>query len=92
MKKGKNSKLGLFLLIGVLIYFGYVMAGQQKLLYEKNTQLNTLQEKIKKESELNEELKQEKDMVNSDKYVEKVAREKLDMVKHGERVFVDVNK
>ena len=39
---------------------------------------------------VNKELNKQKEMINSDEYIEKVAREKLGMVKKGERVFVDV--
>ncbi|MCR4436477.1 MAG: septum formation initiator family protein [Clostridiales bacterium] len=92
MHKRKKSKLGMIALIGVLAYFFYIMVGQQKLIYEKTVELNNIQEKIAEENRQNQELKKQKEMVNSDEYIEKIAREKLDMVKHGERVFVDVNK
>jgi cell division protein FtsB len=34
----------------------------------------------------------ERDEISSDESIEKIAREKLGMVKDGERVFVDTNK
>jgi cell division protein FtsB len=51
-----------------------------------------LQAKIKEEEKNMEELKKQKDIINSDEYIEKIAREKLGMVKKGEKIFVDVNK
>lgn len=92
MNKRKRSKLGIVIIIGLFVYFSYVAVAQQKLLYEKNLDMKTIQDKIAAESKLNEQLKKKKETVNSDEYIEKVAREKLDMVKHGEKVFVDINK
>lgn len=92
MNKGKKSGFWVLVVIGLFIYFAYTVIGQQKLLYDKNVEMNDVNANIAKEKKLNEELKKQKDMVNSDEYIEKIAREKLDMVKRGERVFVDVNK
>lgn len=92
MNKRKKSGFWVLVVIGLFIYFAYTVIGQQKLLYDKNVEMNDVNANIAKEKKLNEELKKQKDMVNSDEYIEKIAREKLDMVKRGERVFVDVNK
>jgi cell division protein FtsL len=95
MNKGKKSKLGLIftiILIGLLFYSGVTMIDQQKIIYSKNKELQTVQSKIEEEKKTQEELQKEKEAVNSDEYIEKVAREKLGMVKQGEKIFVDINK
>ena len=81
----------IFVLIGFIIYFIFVFFEQQKVLYAKNIEMNNIQAKIKEEMELNEELKKQKEMLATDEYIEKVAREKLGMVKPGERIFIDIN-
>jgi len=90
MNRRKKSKFGLFVVIAFLLYFAYTAVGQQKLLYEKGLEVEKIQEKVKQETLVNKELNKQKEMINSDEYIEKVAREKLGMVKKGERVFVDV--
>ena len=65
---------------------------QQKVINSKEMELKNIQEKIKAEEKLNAELKKQKEMINSDEYIEKVAREKLGMVKKNEKVFIDMNK
>lgn len=92
MSKKKSSKLGLLALAVFFLYFAYVFVDQQKIIYNKEIEMQNIQEKISEESKQGEELKKQKEMLNSDEYIEKVAREKLGMVKEKERVFVDVNK
>jgi len=91
MNKRKSPKWMIFVLIGFIIYFIFVFFEQQKVLYAKNIEMNNIQAKIKEEMELNEELKKQKEMLATDEYIEKVAREKLGMVKPGERIFIDIN-
>lgn len=92
MNKRKNSKLGLAVIIGFFLYFAYVLIDQQKILYDKEVELQNITSKIKEEEKTNESLLKQKDSLNSDENIEKAAREKLGMVKKGERIFVDVNK
>jgi cell division protein FtsB len=95
MNKRKKSLWSIIFTIFIIvmsIYSVVTMIGQQKILSAKSSELKSIQAKIDEESKTSDELKKQKDIVNSDEYVEKVAREKLGMVKHGEKVFVDVNK
>lgn len=92
MKKKSKSKFGYVLLLIFSIYFSYVFVEQQSLLYAKNNELKDVEAKIKEEQAVNEELKKQEEMISSNEYIEKIAREKLGMVKPGEKVFVDVNK
>ena len=53
--------------------------------------MDDIQAKIKQEEALKQELLKQEEKVNSDEFVEKIAREELGMVKPGERIFVDIN-
>jgi len=92
MNKRKKLGFGIYILIAVFLYLSYIAVDQQKLLNAKNLELEKIENKIEEEKRINEELKKEKEMIQSDEYKEKVAREKLGMVKKNERVFVDVGK
>lgn len=92
MSGGKSSKLGLIIMIGVFLYFGYIMIQQQEVLYAKEIEMEKIQAGIEEEQKLNMELKRQREMISSDEYIEEVAREKLGMVRKNERVFVDINK
>lgn len=91
-KKSKNSKIRLFIIIGALIYISFIFVDQQKIIKIKNAEMQELQSRIEEELKISEELKEQKDLVNSPEYIEKMAREKLGMVKPSEKVFVDVNR
>lgn len=90
MKKGKKSTIGVIILLAIFIYLSYIAVKQQKLLYAKNLELDRIEDKIDEETKLNEELTKECEMIQSDEYIEKIAREKLGMVKKNERVYVDI--
>lgn len=92
MSKRKKSRFGLFILLIFALYFAYEMVGQQKLLYSKSLEMQKIESKVKEEKKVNEDLVKEQQTMNSDEYIEKVAREKLGMVKEGERVFVDTGR
>ena len=92
MSKRKKSRFGLFILLIFFLYFAWEMVGQQKMLYSKSLDMQKIQSKVNEETKINEDLKKEQKIMNSDEYIEKVAREKLGMVKEGERVFVDTGK
>ncbi|MGE5614075.1 MAG: FtsB family cell division protein [Bacillota bacterium] len=92
MNKRKKPGFGIYILLIIFLYLSYIAVDQQKLLNAKNLELEKIENKIKEEERLNEELKKEKELIQSDEYKEKVAREKLGMVKKNERVFIDVGK
>lgn len=94
MNKRRKRKASIMFLLTlcVLGYFTYVLVGQEKVIRDKQNQISIVNKKIEDEKSLNAELKQQKEKVTSPEYAEKVAREKLGMVKPGEKIFVDVNK
>lgn len=82
MKKNVNFKKIVFFLL--FIYAGYIFVNQQiiignikKQVIQRKTELESLQEK-------NQKLQDEVKMSKSDSYIEKLAREKLNLIKEGE--------
>jgi len=90
MVKRKKSSFGVFILMAIFLYLSYVALDQQKLLNAKSLEMSKIENKLAEETKTNEELKKEKEIIDSDEYKEKVARERLGMVKENERVFVDI--
>ena len=88
MKKNKKI-LRNILIIVVAIYVIFVFVNQQKTLNEYSKNSEELTEQIATEKANNEKIKQKKEDVNSLEFIEEMAREKLDMYKPNERVYVD---
>lgn len=91
MKKGKGT-LGILILLFIFLYLSYIAVNQQRIIFDKNLELSRLEEKIAEEKTVNEELKKESEIIQDDEYIEKIAREKLGMVKKNERIYVDIGK
>ena len=92
MKITKINNLLNIILLFIIIYSMFTFFNQQ-------TKLNSYKKDIKYYSAQIEELNQKKtdllatqENVNSEEYIEKVAREKLEMYYPNEMVFVDLNK
>jgi cell division protein FtsB len=92
MKKKRKSSIGVFILLAIFLYLSYIAVNQQKLLDAKSLELVRLEDKIEYEKKLNAELAKENEMIQNDDYIEKIAREKLGMVRKNERVYVDIGK
>ena len=55
------------------------------------TQIKALEHRISKEEAIQDELLEQQTIIETDEFVEKIAREKLGMVKEGERLFIDMD-
>jgi len=91
MNRKKILKWMLFITIPIIVYLLFVIVEQQEILMQKEQAIRNVQAKIEEEKRLNEELKRQKEILNTDEYVERVAREKLGMVKPGEKIFIVVD-
>lgn len=78
------------LIIAFLIYFIYTIISQQRTLNSYATIKDSYNDDIEMAQEENQELQEMKDNINSDEYIEQIAREKLDMYYPNERVYIDV--
>ncbi|MCI5649282.1 MAG: septum formation initiator family protein [Fusicatenibacter sp.] len=72
------------ILLAVLFVKGYSL---QKRIDENSARQAALQEEIEKENSRTEEISALKEYMQSDEYIEKMAREKLGMVKENEILF-----
>lgn len=88
MKKNRKMLRNAIIII-VAIYIIFVLISQQKTLNEYSQSTEELNDQIVAEKQNNEELNQKKEDVNSLEFIEEMAREKLDMYKPNERVYID---
>lgn len=89
----KNKKaLKIWVLViasGIMIVNGIM---QQPQVLKNKQEIAGLNDAISYEEERMQEVERLNDIVGTDEYVEKMAREKLGMVKEGEKFFKDVSK
>ncbi len=83
----KTLKIVLFVLF--VIYAIITLLKQQKVLNNYKIQAKNVNAQIAEATEYQEELNEKKHNINSNEYIEKIAREKLGMYLPNERVYVD---
>lgn len=93
MKNKKiNNLLKKVLVLIFIIYFIYTVMAQQKTLNAYAQEKDRCNDDIEIAQEEQQELQEMKDNINSDEYIEQIAREKLDMYYPNERVYIDIEK
>ena len=92
MKKNIKKIFKKILLIGIIIYLIYIFFSQQKMLNLYKADKENFQKEIAIEKEEQERLKQIKSNINSNEYIENIAREKLDMYLPNEKLYIDISK
>ena len=93
MKNIFNNKLvKRICLILLIIYVSIIFINQQKTLASYNSQKKYYNDRIVEAENNNKLLKDEKSNLTSNDYIEKIAREKLDMYSENERVYININK
>ena len=92
MKENKNNTKNLII---YLIIFAFVVAvsinaiiNQESKKQEIKMQISQYEDELKKLKSEKEELIEQKEKINTDKYIENVARNKLDMFLPNEKVYV----
>ncbi len=92
----KNRKiqnlLKKILIIAFILYFAYTLIKQQQTLNTYANQKAKYNEDIEVAQEEQAELQEMKENINSDEYIEQIARDKLGMYYPNERVYIDVEK
>lgn len=93
MKKKINFKkvIKLIFIVLIAIYVVYVFVNQQKTLNSYKLTQDYYASEIDKQTKYKEELTEIKNNINSPEYIEKIAREKLDMYLPNERVYIDID-
>ena len=82
-------KVWLFVLITAGLLFKGII--QQPQISENRKQIQTLKEQIEYEKLRQQEVEEMKTKVNTDEYIEKMASEKLGLVKNNAKIFIDVS-
>lgn len=92
MKENKNNTKNLII---YLIIFAFVVAvsinaiiNQESKKQEIKMQISQYEDELKKIKSEKDELIEQKEKINTDKYIENVARNKLDMFLPNEKVYV----
>ena len=79
-------------ILALIIYLISVFANQQKTLNSYKTAKAYYSKQIDEKVAYKETLYNKKNNINSEEYIEEVAREKLDMYLPNERVYIDTSK
>lgn len=91
--KPNVKRLATVIVAGVfVIYFICAMISQQITLSEKNGEIKSLEEKVNIANSETEKLRQELANLEDPEYLERIARERLGLVRPNERIFIDANK
>lgn len=93
MKSKKTNKLFRKLIVVLfIIYLVYTLLSQQKILNTYAQEEDRYNQYIEVAEEEQKQLQEMKDNINSDEYIEQIAREKLGMYYPNERVYIDIEK
>lgn len=90
--KPRKSKLSKVLWAVAILYVGYIFVQQQIRLHDLRVEEKEVAAEIEQAQQENEELTHVMDIMDTDEYIEKVARQKLGFVKPDEQVFVDTSR
>jgi len=90
-KVKRNRPLFLIVLV-ILLYVSWILISQRIKLQELTKQEEELQKKVEQLKEEEQRLAEERELLNDPKYIERVARERLKMVKPNEIIYIDHEK
>ena len=89
-KKRKRRIVVIVAVIAITIYVGISMVFITNSYREKNQEIQQVQQQIDEQTVLNQEYQEMIDQGVDDKYIQKLAREKLGLVYPDERVYIDM--
>ena len=92
--KKKKRNINIIHIISFLfcIYFVYTLYDQQIKINNYNSQIEMYEADIKVKNDLVKYYSEQSENIQSDEYIESVARENLGYVKPYEKIFVDANR
>lgn len=93
-KKNEKKKIKMIHIVMLVFsfYFVYTLVDQQIQINKYNSQIEMYRADIKSKTELTDYYNKQKGSIQTDEYIENVARETLGYVKPYEKIFVDANK
>ena len=80
------------IVIVFLLYISWILIDQQIKLHELNNQKGDLMKEVERLREKEQQLTEEQELLNDPQYIERVARERLKMVKPNEIIYIDHEK
>lgn len=89
MKKKRKKRLFYFI---IMAFFGIVLVRQQMVIIRLNTEYKSHQQTLNKLKLENQQLSEEVKISKRADYIERLARQKLRLIKPGEILFIDKNK
>lgn len=89
--KGKKI-YKIIIILAILVYFVYILFSQQKTLNSYKSEQEYISEQIQEQEDYKSKLADMQENIDSDKFIEQIARDKLNMYLPNERVYVDANK
>jgi cell division protein FtsB len=92
MKNTKKKKKRLILYFVICCFFGAIFIRQQVTIYKLNKEYNSYGAQLDKLNTRKADLNEKYKITQREDYVERLAREKLGLIKPGEILFIDKNK
>lgn len=86
----KKKKLVVLLL--VIVFFGAIFIKQQLIINKLNREYDEYKDQLARVQQQTDQLNEQLKIMQREDYIEKLAREKLRLVKPGEMLFIDKNK
>ncbi|GAA0772041.1 septum formation initiator family protein [Clostridium subterminale] len=86
MKKFSLKKIGLLL---IALYVGFTFINQQIIMFRQHKDIDNYTSELQSAQEKNQKLQDEIKLSQDSRYIEKLAREKLGLIKEGESPVVD---
>lgn len=90
MKLNYKKLLKKVIIVICIFYFGITVYNQQKILNRYKSDIASTKKEIAEGTEYKESLVVLKENASSLEYIEKIAREKLNMYKPNEKVYIDI--
>ena len=88
-KNNKQLKIVLLILICCVMVIKGIM--QQPQILENKAEIKRLQQEIEYEKSRQEDIQKMRENIETDEYIERIARDKLGMMKQNEKVFIDAS-
>lgn len=89
-RKRRKNKGALLVIMFVMCYFCYNYISLSLQVHKQQGIRNDLQAELKQEQDRSDELNSELDQINSDQYIESLAREYFGLVYPEEKVIIEV--
>lgn len=90
MKLSVKKVVKKVIIFAFILYFGITIYSQQKKLESYKENIIAVKSEIEEKESYKNSLISLKENANSPEYIEKIAREKLNMYKPNEKVYIDV--